>query len=263
MRVDNSLAVLTRADSSFGINFLNQLALKGVKPKLLCVEYTPFSKRLKQAEFLAEKIGWLDSIRYNLNFWLPILKRKISFGYWHKLSKFDGLAENIIYCSNINSLFVVQALSNQDITKIVLAQSGIIRKKIINLNKWVINCHPGKLPDFRGVDVIRWALLERQPIQVTLHLVDSGIDTGNILYIETIPIISGDTINSVINRAIDKSINVLVDAAIEGQSVYFSIVSQKESEGKQYYLMPFKIAQQLERDWCNILNYYLENYSNE
>jgi DNA-binding protein YbaB len=55
MRVDNSLAVLTRADSSFGINFLNQLALKGVKPKLLCVEYTPFSKRLKQAEFLAEK----------------------------------------------------------------------------------------------------------------------------------------------------------------------------------------------------------------
>ena len=47
MQVDQSLAVLTRADSSFGIKFLNKLALQGVKPKLLCVEYTPFSKKLK------------------------------------------------------------------------------------------------------------------------------------------------------------------------------------------------------------------------
>ena len=46
MQVDQSLAVLTRADSSFGIKFLNKLALQGVKPKLLCVEYTPFSKKL-------------------------------------------------------------------------------------------------------------------------------------------------------------------------------------------------------------------------
>ena len=262
MQVDQSLAVLTRADSSFGIKFLNKLALQGVKPKLLCVEYTPFSKKLKKAKFLASKIGWRDSLRYNMKFWWPILQRKISFGYLHKLPKFHGLAENVIACSNINDFSVVEALSDDSITKIVLAQSGIIRKKIINLNKWIINCHPGQLPDFRGVDVIRWALLERKPIQVTLHLVDTGIDTGSILYTEIIPVVLGDSVNAVIDKAINKSIDILVDAAITEKSLNFNILYQEKNQGKQYYLMPFKIAQQLEKDWDNILKYYLENYSN-
>jgi folate-dependent phosphoribosylglycinamide formyltransferase PurN len=104
--------------------------------------------------------------------------------------------------------------------------------------------------------------LERKPIQVTLHLVDTGIDTGSILYTEIIPVVLGDSVNAVIDKAINKSIDILVDAAITEKSLNFNILYQEKNQGKQYYLMPFKIAQQLEKDWDNILKYYLENYSN-
>jgi methionyl-tRNA formyltransferase len=44
-----------------------------------------------------------------------------------------------------------------------------------------VNTHPSLLPYNRGKHYNFWALVEQAPFGVTLHQVDSGVDTGNII----------------------------------------------------------------------------------
>lgn len=49
-----------------------------------------------------------------------------------------------------------------------------------------INTHPSLLPHNRGKHYNFWALVEEAPFGVTLHCVDSGVDTGDIVAQSTI-----------------------------------------------------------------------------
>ena len=60
----------------------------------------------------------------------------------------------------------------------------------------VLNAHPGLLPKYRGVDVIAWALLNGDPVGVTVHRVDAGIDTGDIILQDSVSLENGDTMAS-------------------------------------------------------------------
>lgn len=58
----------------------------------------------------------------------------------------------------------------------------IIKKSVLDLfpNK-AINLHISLLPWNRGADPNLWSFLEDTPKGVTIHLIDEGIDTGDIL----------------------------------------------------------------------------------
>ena len=45
-----------------------------------------------------------------------------------------------------------------------------------------INTHPSLLPFNRGKHYNFWALVEQVPFGVSLHFIDSGIDTGDIVF---------------------------------------------------------------------------------
>ncbi len=60
-----------------------------------------------------------------------------------------------------------------------------------------LNAHPGLLPRYRGVDVVAWAVLNGDPVGVSVHLVDAGIDTGRICRTRELPIHRGDTLEEV------------------------------------------------------------------
>ena len=58
----------------------------------------------------------------------------------------------------------------------------------------VINTHPALLPSFPGAHGVRDALAYGVKISgATVHLVDSGVDTGPILAQEAVPVLPGDT----------------------------------------------------------------------
>jgi methionyl-tRNA formyltransferase len=58
----------------------------------------------------------------------------------------------------------------------------IIRKPIIEYLRWnVINLHVSLLPWNRGADPNLWSFLEDTPKGVTIHYIDEGIDTGDII----------------------------------------------------------------------------------
>jgi len=63
----------------------------------------------------------------------------------------------------------------------------IIPKRYIN--NTIINIHPGKLPDYRGVQPVFWTLLKNEKeIGLSVHLIDEGIDTGPICEMFILPI---------------------------------------------------------------------------
>lgn len=51
----------------------------------------------------------------------------------------------------------------------------------------IINIHPAALPWGRGIYPNVWALFEGLPIGVTVHLIDEGVDTGELLDVEFMP----------------------------------------------------------------------------
>lgn len=62
----------------------------------------------------------------------------------------------------------------------------------------LINAHGGILPEYRGLDTNLWAIYERQfdKVGVTIHRVDSELDTGDVLKISQLPLAKGMSISN-------------------------------------------------------------------
>lgn len=61
-----------------------------------------------------------------------------------------------------------------------LHKTGVIyRAATINsFRLGILNPHIGLLPKYRGRNVMEWALIENEPVGITVFFIDSGIDTG-------------------------------------------------------------------------------------
>ncbi len=67
-----------------------------------------------------------------------------------------------------------------------------------------VNFHAGKLPFYRGRNVINWALINGETeVGLTAHFVDEGIDTGDIILQQTLPVGWTDTYGDVLRRLVD------------------------------------------------------------
>ena len=60
--------------------------------------------------------------------------------------------------------------------------TGILKQNVIEKFKFgILNFHPGDLPEYRGCMTPEWQILEGRRVISTCHLIDSGIDTGDII----------------------------------------------------------------------------------
>lgn len=84
---------------------------------------------------------------------------------------------------------------------VVIGTSSILRPHVIAIPRGVLNAHPGLLPAYRGVDVIPWAIHNGDPVGITIHFVDPGVDTGDIVVRQTIDVRPTDTLSSLKKRA--------------------------------------------------------------
>ena len=58
----------------------------------------------------------------------------------------------------------------------------------------VVNLHAGKLPEYRGANVLQWVLIQgERETAVTLHYVDRKIDAGPVIHIRKVAIDDDDT----------------------------------------------------------------------
>ena len=99
---------------------------------------------------------------------------------------------------------VLDLVKIHDIKLLVLAGfMRLLSKKFISSLQQhsIINVHPSILPEFKGLNAIQQALESGAKFTgVTIHYVDEGIDTGEIIQQKTIKINQNDTIKSLKKR---------------------------------------------------------------
>jgi len=139
---------------------------------------------------------------------------------------------------DINSLEFINNVSKYDCDIFVsMSFNQIFKSEIINLPKnKIINCHAGKLPFYRGRNVLNWALInDEKEFGITVHFVDEGIDTGDIILQNTYPITDGDDYSTLLEVAYEECANTLYSAIISFKDNSFKRIKQNDINPIGFY----------------------------
>ena len=89
----------------------------------------------------------------------------------------------------------------------------VIPQEVLALpREGVLNLHPALLPYNRGWHTPSWAILEGTPMGATLHFMDEGIDTGDIVHQRELEVSPGDTAHSLYERVKQLELEVFSEA---------------------------------------------------
>jgi len=94
---------------------------------------------------------------------------------------------------------------------VLIGGAGILDDRVVE-KLTIINSHPGYLPNVKGLDALKWAIYEGQPIGVTVHIINENPDEGFLISRKIIPVYFEDTFHSVAQRVYEAEIRMLVDA---------------------------------------------------
>lgn len=137
---------------------------------------------------------------------------------------------------NSNEFYNIASSYNCDLF-VSMSFNQIFKNKIINLPICkTVNCHAGKLPFYRGRNILNWVLInDEKEFGITVHFVDEGIDTGDIVLQRTYPINDSDNYNSLLQVAYIECANILYDAIKLIQSGSCVAIKQKDIHPVGFY----------------------------
>ncbi|MDB9754286.1 formyltransferase family protein [Amylibacter sp.] len=139
---------------------------------------------------------------------------------------------------NINSDEFISKLRNYDCDLFVsMSFNQIFCYEVLNLPSLrTINCHAGKLPFYRGRNILNWALInDETEFGITVHFVDEGIDTGDIIKQDCYPITDQDDYQSLLIRAYDGCASILYEAIKYLQENKVNPISQEAIHPYGFY----------------------------
>lgn len=113
---------------------------------------------------------------------------------------------------------------------VVAAYGQILSKEILDMPRLgCINVHTSLLPKFRGSAPIQWAIIEGETeTGVTIMQMDEGMDTGDILFTQTVPIAADETGGSLFDKLAECGAGLIVKALDAIEAGDFTPVKQDE-----------------------------------
>lgn len=139
--------------------------------------------------------------------------------------------------SNVNDPEFVRWIKSLDADlNLSVSYDQIIRDRLRSSATYgFINCHAGKLPLYRGRNVINWAIInDEREIGVTVHFMDDGIDTGDIIEQETLPIEWTDDYASVLKKVREAIPRVVVRAVQDFENDNVERIEQTATAGTYF-----------------------------
>jgi len=142
---------------------------------------------------------------------------QLLFIVWHKLTsgnarkRIDAIkkaeamndapieSERVSPVASVNDDAVIAMLQASQCDAVVVNGTRIIAEKVLkSVTAPFINIHAGITPKYRGVHGGYWALAQNDAAHcgVTVHLVDAGIDTGEVLYQARIAVTDKDSFST-------------------------------------------------------------------
>ncbi len=117
-------------------------------------------------------------------------------------------------CSRIGLIYnrgdLAEILYKNKYDKILIGGAGILPPEVLGYN--IINSHPGYLPNVRGLDALKWAILKGDPIGVTTYFIGEQADTGVMIDRRILPLYFTDTFHSIAQRLYELEITMLAES---------------------------------------------------
>lgn len=135
------------------------------------------------------------------------------------------------FCENINSKEFIAKVQQYKVDLFVsMSFNQIFKKEMINLPPLkTINCHAGKLPFYRGRNILNWVLInDEKEFGITVHYMDEGIDTGDIILQKTYSITDEDNYRTLLKRAYVGCADVLYESLKMMQKGEISVTKQTD-----------------------------------
>tara|TARA_Y100001935_G_C17309084_1_gene514486 strand:+ start:757 stop:1641 length:885 start_codon:yes stop_codon:yes gene_type:complete len=152
---------------------------------------------------------------------------------------------------NINSSNFIQKIKKYECDLFVsMSFNQIFGLEIINLPpKKTINCHAGKLPFYRGRNILNWALINDEvEFGITVHYMDKGIDTGDIILQKTYPISDSDNYSTLLKKSYEECPKLLLEAVNKIRNNEVEIIKQKDIHLTGFYCSQRKKGDEI-IDW--------------
>ena len=119
----------------------------------------------------------------------------------------------------------------------VFYSGGILKGPVLDTtsNEFIIS-HMGSVPRYRGMNVVEWAYLENHPLEVSVMVIDSGIDSGDILDKYPIDIKNAQTIAGLRKSGYETGVKATARAILDYSQGKLERKSQQGS-ARYYYRM--------------------------
>ena len=186
MRKSKIILLARDCDSSIIIyNHLKQyFEIDAVILEKTISKITQFKRRIKLLGFwtAAGQLVFMISIFPFLKLISQKRKKEIFRKYHFDISSFP--VEKIIHVNKLSSSVARELLLKLNPDLLIVNGTRIISKKTLeSVEAPFINIHVGITPEFRGVHGGYWAMAtgKKNLFGVTIHYVDSGVDTGGII----------------------------------------------------------------------------------
>lgn len=116
---------------------------------------------------------------------------------------------------NVNSVEFLQKIAEFNVdVNVSMSFNQILKKEIREIAPLgFINCHAGALPFYRGRNILNWVLINgAKEFGVTVHYVDDGIDTGDIILQKMVEILPTDRYGDLLKKAYVACADTLYEA---------------------------------------------------
>lgn len=203
-----------------------------VKAKTIPMSRKGADKLRKHLRKVGWRFGWLllwqqilQGVGFALTSVIPFLKNRLSPAWI--LARTHNIP--VLFCRNINSKRSVSFIREHEPDVIISAYfNQILKSTVISIPKQgVLNVHPGWLPAYRGAMCYFWVLKNgEEKAGVSVHWIDEGIDTGEVLARKSFLIRKGDT-----------QLQVLIRTAEIGARL-LKLIGRRLQHGKQVKPLP-------------------------
>lgn len=205
----------------------------------------PMGKKsiFKLAKQMYDFYGPLDFLRMGTRYiYIKIMGKKIRRNGSKSVSKTYTLRQlagacglNVIERSDLNSRDFLKFIKQYDPDLFISVASPVIfKKELIKIPKIdCINIHNAPLPRYRGMLPNFWQLyFGEKEAGITIHRIDTGIDTGDIITQHFVPIEPDETLHSLIIKTKKEGAKLMIKVIEDfrnGKVIY------KKMDGKGSY----------------------------
>lgn len=169
------------------------------------------------------------------------------------LCKYFGIKNIVI---KHNSLECEKIIKDMNLDVGIILGARILKENIVNaFNVGIINMHPGVLPENRGLDNLKWAIIKGLKQGVTSHFIDSNIDRGRLIECQEIKVYKDDTLLDIHLRLQSKEQTMMIDALRKIQEEDFVKGLSFLPSGKNYHR---SVPPEIEKDLMIHFKKYLE-----